>query len=314
MRKILSLPLLIALALIPTLVQAQTIKVTLLGTGTPLPDVDRFGPGTLVEAGGEYFLFDCGRGVSQRLWQKKIQLAKVNKMFLTHLHSDHVVGIPDFWLAGWLPMQYGQRKEPLQIYGPSGTAKMMESLEEAYKADIDGRRPGIRADSGIMVLPKDIGEGIVWDEKGIKITAFLVDHDRMTALGYRFDYAGHSVVISGDTKYSENLVKYAKGTDVLIHEVALARPELVQKSETARRILSSHISPEIGGAIFSQVNPKLAVYSHILLISTDPSISPPTTDDLIPRTRVNYEGPLVIGEDLMSIEIAGEVSVHKFPK
>src|SRR5687768_6942021 len=88
---------------------AQTIKVTLLGTGTPLPSLERFGASTLVEAGGSYFLFDCGRGVTQRLWQQKVQIGKVNNLFLTHLHSDHTVGIPDVWLMGLMPAVYGNR-------------------------------------------------------------------------------------------------------------------------------------------------------------------------------------------------------------
>ena len=100
-RHVAGFALLVALLAVPA--EAQTIKVTLLGTGRPDPVVDRFGPSTLVEAGGETLLFDVGRGASQRLWQLKIPLSKVTTVFLTHLHSDHVVGLPDLWLTGWLP-------------------------------------------------------------------------------------------------------------------------------------------------------------------------------------------------------------------
>lgn len=294
---------------------AQTIKVTLLGTGNPQPSIERFGPGTLIEAGDQLFLFDCGRGISQRLWQKNIQLGKVYKLFLTHLHSDHTVGIPDFWLTGWLPANFGKRTHPLQVWGPSGTKQMMGSLEKAFVWDIQTRLgEKNKKDSGIMVLANDIEESIVYDFGGVKITAFTVDHADFidSALGYRLDYAGRSVVISGDTRYSENLIKYAKGADVLIHEVAVARPELLEKSATARQILSYHTSPEEAGKVFAKVAPKLAVYYHIALTSTDPTIAAPTIEDIIPRTRKHFSGQIVVGEDLMTILIAETVIIERF--
>lgn len=294
---------------------AQIIKVTLLGTGNPQPTIERFGPSTLVEAGGQFFLFDCGRGVSQRLWQKNIQLGKVYKLFLTHLHSDHIVGIPDFWLTGWLPANFGKRSHPLQVWGPTGTVHMMKSLESAFVWDIQTRLgEKNKKDSGIMVLANDIQQGVIYEKEGVKITAFRVDHADFidSALGYRLDYAGRSVVISGDTRYSENLIKFAQGADVLIHEVAVARPELLQKSATARQILSFHTSPEDAGKVFAKVNPKVAVYNHIALTSTDPTIPAPTIEDIIPRTRKYYKGPIEVGDDLMTIEIGDKVLVQRF--
>jgi len=115
------------------------LKVTLLGTSTPNPLPDRFGPSTLVEAGNERLLFDCGRGATIRLWQLRIPLGTV-KLFITHLHSDHTVGIPDLWLTGFAPLPYGRRYESFAVYGPNGTAEMMSYLEKAYKADIENRR------------------------------------------------------------------------------------------------------------------------------------------------------------------------------
>ena len=89
------------------------IKITLLGTGAPVPSIERFGPSILVEAGGQKLLFDCGRGAGQRLWQLKIPLGQIDALFLTHLHSDHVVGIPDVWLTGWIPAVFGRRAYPV---------------------------------------------------------------------------------------------------------------------------------------------------------------------------------------------------------
>src|SRR5687767_4695892 len=106
--------------LAPTVASSQAFKVTLLGTGGPEPAMDRFGPGTLGEAGAEKLLFDAGRGVSQRLWQVGVRPGEVNAVFLTHLHSDHVVGIPDLWLTGWLRARFGGRITPLEARGPKG--------------------------------------------------------------------------------------------------------------------------------------------------------------------------------------------------
>jgi ribonuclease Z len=285
-----------------------------LGNGVPQPSIDRFGPSTLVEAGGQYFLFDCGRGATQRLWQQKVELGKVNRLFLTHLHSDHTVGIPDLWLTGWLPTAFGRRNSPFQVWGPAGTAEMMEGLRMAYSWDIRIRSQEInKADTGIMVLTHTVKEGVMYDQGGIKVTAFFVDHADFidSAFGYRLDYGGHSVVISGDTRYNENLIKYAKGVDVLIHEVAVAKDELIKKSAITRQILSYHTSPEQAGKVFSQVNPRLAVYTHISMPAIDPSIQPPTVDDIISGTRKNYAGRLEVGEDLMVIEIGEAINVQR---
>jgi len=297
-----------------TKVTAQVIKITLLGTGTPQPAIDRFGPSTLIEADSNYFLFDCGRGATQRLWQQKIQIGKVNNLFLTHLHSDHTVGIPDLWLLGWMPGVFGNRKKPFEVWGPAGTNEMMQGLKLAYSWDIKTRTAEYnKADSGAMVNAHNITEGIVYEKDGIRITAFLVDHSDFidSALGYRFDYKGHSVVISGDTRYSENLIKYAKGVDVLIHEVIVVKEELMQKSELARQIVNFHTTPEQAGKIFSLTQPRLAVYYHIAKPPLDPSIPLPTNADIISQTRKSYTGRLEVGEDLMVIDIGDSIEVKQ---
>jgi len=266
--------------------------------------MDRFGPSILVEAGEKKLLFDCGRGVAQRIEQLNIAFTEIDALFVTHLHSDHIVGIPDLWLTGWAR----GRKVPLQVWGPTGTKTMMTHLAEAYQFDIQIRQLDDKLPpQGIAVMANDIEQGLVYDRAGIKITAFLVDHGVVKpALGYRVDFAGHSVVLSGDTRYSENLIRFSQKVDVLIHEVIdpdrfrAKNPSM--SAERLEAIVGHHTSAELAGTIFTHVKPKLAVYSHIV---------PGDSTDLVPLTRKTYSGPLEVGEDLMSVEIGQSVTVHR---
>ena len=288
-------------------------KVTLLGTSTPNPLADRFGPSTLVEAGSERLVFDCGRGCTIRLWQLRIPLGSA-KLFITHLHSDHTVGIPDLWLTGFLNLPYGGRNGPFEVWGPKGTAEMMSQLEKAYHADITIRRdfsPSISAKQ-VAIAAHDFGEGVVYDRNGARVTAFKVQHANVEeAFGFRIEYKGHSVVISGDMAPNENFVKYARGADVVLHEVGVARPELLQKHhETARNIAAHHSSPEDAAGDFARIKPKLAVYTHYTRPRAD-DISEVTIAEILSRTQAIYSGPLVAGEDLMSISIGDAVTVKR---
>lgn len=290
------------------------LRVTLLGTGRPDPAIDRFGPATLVEAGGHTLLFDSGRGAAQRLWQLRIPLSRVGAVFLTHLHSDHVVGLPDLWLTGWLPTPFGRRRAPLGVWGPEGTRAMAEGLRQAFAWDLDrrGRGEGLPA-AGSALEAHEVEPGVVFDRDGVRVTAFLVDHGGLLepAFGYRVDFGGRSVVISGDTRPSESLVRAAAGADVIVHEVVAAPPALLERSETARRIVGFHTLPEDAGRIFARARPRLAVYSHVVLLTTDPAYPAPAVTELVPRTRTAYDGPLEVGEDLMAIEIGREIRVRR---
>lgn len=286
----------------------QEIKVTLLGTGSPAPDINRFGPSTLVEAGGQKYVFDAGRGAMQRLNQIKVRWQDVQGVFLTHLHSDHVVGFPDLWLTGWLVGP--GRNIPLPVRGPRGTVKMMSFLEQAFDYDLRVRPYVDRAvPEGAVILAEDIGEGVALEKDGVKITAFEVDHTPVhPAFGYRIDYGGRSVVLSGDTRISENLIRYAHGVDLLVHEVIA--PDAIERAgtppERAKTIASQHVTPEQAGEVFSRTMPRLAVYSHIILPTA-------TEQDVIPQTRKTYAGPLELGEDLMVIEVGQEIEVRRPP-
>jgi ribonuclease Z len=293
---------------------ADRFRVTLLGTGIPVPKPDRFGPATLVEAGGQVLLFDAGRGATIRLFQLHIPLSKVGPLFLTHFHSDHTVGIPDVWLSGWLGGPWARRITPFRVIGPTGTKELMANLERAYAADIKTRMADEKYPAeGIKVIADEFtAGGMVYDKEGVRVTAFEVDHgDKVKpAYGYRIDFKGRSVVLSGDTRFNQNVIKFATGADLLIHEVAAVRPELLQDKQV-ERVMAHHTSPQEAGTVFSRAAPKLAVYTHLVLLAR-PGVKALTTEELVAQTRETYQGPLVVGEDLMAFEI-GDTGVKAIP-
>ena len=168
-------------------------------------------------------------------------------MFLTHFHSDHTSGVPDLWLTGWIQRYYGNRQNPFRIIGPTGTISFMQNLERAYGDDIrirlaDEKNPI----EGVKIAPSEYTQdGVVYETNGVKVTAFEVNHGDLIkpAYGYRIDYDGRSVIISGDTRYSENLEKYAQGATLVIHEVAIANQEYYDKTPVIKYIMGHHIRP-----------------------------------------------------------------------
>ena len=285
----------------------EIFKVTLLGSGAPPPRLDRFGPSTLVEVGSQKFIFDAGRGAMQRLHQLGIPFADITGLFLTHHHSDHVVGFPDLWLTGWIGRPWGKRTTPLPVWGPDGTKQMMEHLPKAFAVDIRVRSRNYPPD-GVELVAHEINEGVVLEHDGIRISAFEVDHggEDLPAYGYRIDYRDRAAVLSGDTTFNENLIRHAQGVDVLVHEVTATAGSAAENPQQLKRIASNHTTPEQAGEVFARVKPKLAVYNHLLLFGGA------TAADLIPATRKKYSGPLIVGEDLLQVEIGQEVQTKPF--
>lgn len=292
---------------------AADMRVTLLGTGTPNPTLDRFGPSTLVQAGGLNLLFDAGRGNTVRLWQLKVPLGKIDQVFLTHFHSDHVNGLSDLWMTGWLPPVYAGRKTPLGITGPTGLKALTDGLTAAFANNTAVRIADERLPAeGARFAVTEFAEtgGVVFDRDGVRVTAFANQHGEAIhpSVGYRIDFDGKSVVISGDTRKSDAVIEQSKGVDLLVHEVAAARPELLAENPHLQPIYDHHTSPSAAGDVFAAARPKMAVYTHYVLLanSKHPPMKP---DDILKETRTTYDGPLTLGEDLMAFEIADAVKV-----
>ena len=289
-------------------VSAQSIRVTLLGTGTPEASPDRFGPATLVEAGEEKLIFDAGRGATIRLAQAEVPLSDIT-VFLTHLHSDHTNGLSDLWTAGYMAPTF--RDTPLEIYGPPGIVDLASGLQDAYGPDLDIRASEYAAlgidffPSGAALDATEISrEGVVLERGGVRVSAIAVEHGVGTAFGYRVDYGGRSVVISGDTRLSQNLINKARGVDLIIHEVMAVADELMNGPQATflQGVLTLHTTPEEAGSLFRDVEPKMAVFTHIVLVGV-------SEEGLETATRKTYSGPLRVGRDLMTFVVDDDVSI-----
>jgi ribonuclease Z len=291
------------LFLAPQLARASDFTVTLLGTGTPVPSSTRFSASILVEAGPKKFVFDMGRGAAIRLTQLQIPIRDISAYFLTHFHSDHLVGLPDLWLTGWLPpLAYGHRTTPFVLYGPAGTRALTDGLTKAFAQDIairsaDEHDPA----SGIEFQVHEIDPGVVYRDSGVTITAFTNNHGALVkpSYGYKIDYQGHTVVLSGDTIPDAAVTAQAKGADLFVHSVTIIPEAMIAQNPAMKAVYDHLASPEGAASDFAAANPKLAVYSHLGLNGGA------TIGDLVTRTAAVYHGPLVVGEDLMAFDVGG---------
>lgn len=294
---------------------ASDFRVTLLGTGVPIPRPDRFGPSTLIEAGDHVVLIDAGRGATMRLFELGVPIGRIDALLLTHFHSDHTVGIPDLWLTGWLSSYFANRRRPFSVIGPIGTQRLMLHLEAAYAHDIEIRVEDEKlAREHVAITVKEFAEdGVIYQAGDLRVIAFAVDHGDAIkpAYGYRIEYRGRMAVISGDTRYNANVLRYGEGADLLVHEVAMARPELLHEA-SIQRIVNHHTSPQEAGRVFTQTRPKLAAFTHLVMLASE-TVAAPTVEELIAATRETYAGPLQVGEDLMTFEIGETVTARRIP-
>jgi ribonuclease BN (tRNA processing enzyme) len=271
----------------------ESTVVVLLGTGMPRPDPDASGPATAVVVGERVFLVDAGPGVERRLAAAHLPIDGVTALFVTHLHSDHTLGYPDLIFTSWVM----GRAKPLAAYGPHGLRAMTDHILAAWAEDIDVRTNGLekRTPGGYRVDVHEIGPGVVYDSGGVRVTAFGVEHGTWReAYGYRFDTPGRSVVISGDTKPSENLVRAAGGVDVLVHEVypaARTAPNSTESAAWPTYMRDFHTSDLELGQLAARIRPKLLILSHIIRRGA-------TDQELLAGVRQSFDGRVVVGHDL----------------
>ncbi|WP_187673146.1 MBL fold metallo-hydrolase [Zestomonas carbonaria] len=295
--------------------EQDSMKVTLLGTGTPILNVNRFGMSTLVEAGKHKLLFDTGRGASIRLHQLQVPLRDIDAVFITHLHSDHITGLPDLYASAPLPTDDGRSTRALALIGPKGIDNVARGIELMFTENNHIRLTGKETNpDATRIADRTLPDegGVVYDKDGVKVTAFLIDHGHVKpAYGYRIDYAGRSVVLSGDTTYAPNLVTQAKGVDLLVHCISVGSRQL----EKAHPAYVNHFyeylaNPEKVSQILSETRPRDTVFSHISLYSKG-DIGRASEEEITSRVRSGYDGPFVIGQDLMSFTLTAQGVVRE---
>jgi ribonuclease Z len=272
---------------------AQHTKVVLLGTGFPRPDPAAWGPATAVVVGERVFLVDAGVGVERRLAAAHLPINGVTRVFITHLHSDHTLGLADLILTSWVM----QRRGPLELSGPPGLQAMVDHLMAAYAVDLKARTEGLEHETldNSRVSVQEITPGVLYDSAGVKVTAFRVDHGPLVAFGYRFDTPGRVVVVSGDTRPSEDLVKASEGADVLVHEVYSGSHLKVENrpggADWPAYMRSLHTSDVELGQLAERIHPKLLVLTHIIRMGA-------TDDEMVAAVRQGFKGEVVMGKDL----------------
>jgi ribonuclease Z len=290
--------------------------VVALGTGMPTP-ITRGQKSTAfyVELGnGDIFLFDVGSGSMENLFAMRPEFHRVDKIFASHLHTDHVGDAAALWVGGWLSGRY----TPLHIYGPSGskpelgTAAFVEGLKMTYAWDISGRS-GILPDAGGELIAHEFDYkqdgGVVYEENGVKITSFPAVHVLDGAVSYRLDWNGLSFVFGGDSAPNKWFIERSKGADFVIHELFYTPKGLEQALGFPPRqavIVSSYIhTPPSGfGKIMAEIKPRLAVGYH--------TIRQPELDQMmLEEVRKVYDGPLVIADDPMAWHVTKDAIVQR---
>jgi ribonuclease Z len=284
------------LAVLSSTSPATSTQVVLLGTGTPNADPDHSGPAVAIVVNDTPYLVDCGPGVVRRAsaaFQKGVKglaVEKLNRVFVTHLHSDHTTGLPDLILAPWVL----GRKDPLEAYGPKGISWMTANISKAYREDIQVRLRGGEPSNktGYKVTAHEIKPGVVYKDENVTVKAFLVKHGSWEqAYGFRFETRDRTIVISGDCAPSESIPQNCDGCDVLIHEVYSEAGFAKRPTEWQRYHSRYHTSSRELAELANKAKPGLLILYHQLLWGT-------TEDDVLNEIRASYPGRVVSGRDL----------------
>jgi len=275
------------------------MELTLLGTGCPKVDFKRFGPSNLIQTKKSKILVDCGSGVTQRLDQIKISSAEIDALFLTHLHSDHVVDLYQLIISSW----HSYRIKPWKIYGPKGTKKFVSKIMDAWKEERDLRikyesRSSTKAFNTIIREFKSHGKIKIND---LNVEYFEVDHKPVRyAYGFNFLNKNKKLTISGDTRPCENLMRYAQKADVLLHEVFIdgefKQTTKMRTKKTLHNVRSYHTPSSIVGKVALITKCKKLVLTHLV----------PTkfNEYNLKRTvKKDFGKNPIIGKDLLKIRI-----------
>jgi ribonuclease Z len=276
--------------------QNPDMQLIILGTGYPFPSPERAGPSCAIAVGGKLFIVDAGRGIGMRLAKAGNPWRSIEAAFLTHLHSDHIDGLPDLFHSTW---EFG-RGTPFQLYGPKGTQAVADGILQFYGPDIQIRRDLTEklSPQGAKINVHEIQEGVVYEKPGeVKVTAFLVEHPQVEpSFGYRFDTGKHSIVITGDMRPNPNLIRFASGADILVHEAYLGGTGASSSAEPKRwSIHDYHSSAKEAGEAAEKAKVKVLVLTHLIPASA-------TEQDFMDEAKKAFSGKIIVGRDLMVIK------------
>lgn len=278
-------------------------RLILLGTaGGPTPKADRAAPASAIVVDGVIYVIDCGNGVARQMVKAGLELGALRHVFITHQHSDHNADAGNLpWLAWSGPLH-----TRVDLWGPPPLTEMTRQFLAMNAVDIhiresDEGRPPLAP----LIVPHDLtSPGIVMQDERVKVIAALIQHPPVTpAFAYRFDCPDRSIVFSGDTRPSENLIKLAHGADVLVHEVMYlpALEKLIGSEPNAARLrehlLASHTTTEQVGRVATEAGVKTLVLNHFV-----PGGNPAVSDEVW-RDAVapHFKGQLIVGRDLMEL-------------
>lgn len=306
---------------------ADGLHLYVCGSGSPMPDANRAGPCLAVLAGQQAFVFDAGSGSIRKLQRMGFPMPRLQAAFLTHLHSDHIDGLGELLLQAWVA---GGRSAPLPVYGPAGTDKVIGGLRSAYEID-EGYRVahhgpkvvhpgGFGGAAQIITLADGADSQVIYDQGGVKITVIRVNHAPIApAYGYRIDYKGRSIALSGDTIYSPSFTAAAKGADLMLHEalnkkmVAALGEKLGERGQAAnaqimKDIQNYHASPEDAARSAREAGVQALVLYHLVPAPPVRLIEPMFLGDA-PKV---FSGTLRLAEDGMLIHLPASSKALEF--
>ncbi len=279
-----------------SLPQSPRTKIVMLGTGTPIPDPDRMGPSLAIVVDSVPYIFDAGAGVVRRIAAAQragvggLTMPALQRVFITHLHSDHTMGLGDLLFTPWIQ----GRKVPLEVFGPPGTQRLVNGILDGNYEDINERlaSSGGPAADAWKANVHEIVEGVVYKDSRVTVRAFAVPHAGWKyAFGYRVETPDRTIVISGDTRLSTAVSNACSGCDVLIHEVYsdsgfTSVPPLRQLYHA-----NAHTSAKQLGAAATAAHAKLLILSHIIFFGA-------TEEQILAEVRQTFKGSVVLPKDL----------------
>lgn len=277
----------------------MSMTITLLGTGSPMPDPDRAGPSTLISAGGEHYLVDAGRGVLMRLAAAGVGAPQLDAVLLTHLHSDHFTDLADVITTRWV-MTF--ERSPLRIVGPVGTAPMVDALMASLAADVSYRiahHEDLEHPPEVEVI--EVGSGSVPLGGEVVVTCGPTDHKPVEpSVAFRFDHDATSVVVAGDTVPCSGLDELASGATALVHTVI--RKDIIETIPLQRLVdtLDYHSSPQEAAATARRAGVETLVFTHYV-----PAFPPGGGEEWRELAAEHFDGTIEVGDDLHAVEVGG---------